>query len=73
MINALSCYIARGSRADQDVILPARATASAAAPAWLIGSFNRYRPELPALAPAIRSGYLSSRLLEMVPLACQSP
>lgn len=72
MINALFCYTARGSRADQDVILPACATASTAAPAWLIGSFNRYRPELPVLTPAIRSDYLSSRLPEMVPRAFQS-
>jgi len=71
MINALFCYPAKGSRADPDVILPARATASAAAPAWLIGSFNRYQPGLPVLTPAIRSGYLSPRLPEMVPHAFQ--
>jgi len=50
-INAIFCYQARGSRADPDVILPARTTASAATPASTIGSFIRYRPSRPALRP----------------------
>ena len=67
MINAIFCYPARGFRADQDVILPGGTTASAATPAWLIGSFNRFPPESPVLTPAIKSGHLSSQLPEPGP------
>ena len=40
MISAISCYPARRSCADPDVILPGGTTASAATPAWLISGFK---------------------------------
>ena len=73
MISAISCYPARRSRADPDVILPAATTVSAATPARLIGSFNRFRPESPVLTPAIKQGHLFRRPPEPAPRAYPLP